>query len=137
MTLKKKGGSQGILQRVDRNLVRRVPALSSQVLYAHGGRGAYRDDRHGRNLKGARLVEENGVSERQLEGVKIHTPGEIAERVGGITIKTLNALIRSRGLETTTLGYAPPSPKGGPPRRLWGMTDAQLEALLALRKRGV
>ena len=59
----------------------------------------------------------------------------IAERLGRITIKTLSALIRSRGLETTTLGYAPPSPKGGPPRRLWGMTDAQLEILLALRKR--
>jgi hypothetical protein len=67
--------------------------------------------------------------------IKIHTPEEIAERVGRITIKTLNALIRSRGLETTTLGHAPPSRKGGPPRRLWGMTDAQLACLVALRKR--
>ncbi len=67
--------------------------------------------------------------------IKIHTPDEIAERAGRITIKTLSALIRSRGLETTTLGHAPPSRKGGPPRRLWGMTDAQLERLLAVRKR--
>ena len=64
----------------------------------------------------------------------IHTPEDIANRLGNITLKTLSALIRSRGMETTTLGYAPPSRKGGPPRRLWGMTDAQLEALLAVRK---
>ena len=64
--------------------------------------------------------------------VRIHTPDEIAERAGRITIKTLSAFIRSRGLETTTLGHAPPSRKGGPPRRLWGMTDAQLECLLAV-----
>jgi len=80
-------------------------------------------------------VDEAKPSETQTAGVKIHTPEEIAERVGRITIKTLSALIRSRGLETTTLGYSPPSSKGGPPRRLWGMTDAQLECLLALRKR--
>jgi hypothetical protein len=75
------------------------------------------------------------VSEPQTDGVKIHTPSEIAERLGRITVKTLTALIRSRGLETTTLGYAPASPKGGPRRRIWGMTDAQLESLLALRRR--
>jgi hypothetical protein len=74
------------------------------------------------------------VSEPQTDGSKIHTPAEIAETLGSITVKTLSALIRSRGLETTTLGYAPPSPKGGPPRRLWGMTDAQLDTLLTLRK---
>ena len=34
--------------------------------------------------------------------------------LGGISVKTLNDLIRDRGLETTTLGYAPPSRKGGP-----------------------
>jgi hypothetical protein len=64
----------------------------------------------------------------------IHTPEDIASRVGNITVKTLSALIRSRGLETTTLGYAPPSRKGGPRRRVWGMTDAQLQSLLAVRK---
>ena len=74
------------------------------------------------------------MSESSTEGSKIHHPAEIAEQVGGITIKTLSALIRSRGLETTTLGYSPPSRKGGPPRRVWGMTDAQLESLLALRR---
>jgi hypothetical protein len=83
----------------------------------------------------AKRVGETSVSELQAAGVKIHTPAEIAEKAGRITVKTLSALIRSRGLETTTLGYAPPSPKGGPPRRLWGMTDAQLESLLALRRR--
>jgi hypothetical protein len=76
-----------------------------------------------------------GASEANDGERKIHTPEEIAERAGRITIKTLSALIRSRGLETTTLGHAPPSRKGGPPRRLWGMTDAQLERLLAKRKR--
>jgi hypothetical protein len=74
------------------------------------------------------------VSQAGDEQVKVHTPEEIIERLGGISIKTLLALIRNRGLETTTLGYAEPSPKGGPRRRLWGMTDAQLEALLALRR---
>jgi hypothetical protein len=68
------------------------------------------------------------------EGPTIHTPSEIAERAGHITVKTLSALIRARGLETTTLGYAEPSRRGGPRRRVWGMTNAQLEALLAVRK---
>jgi hypothetical protein len=75
------------------------------------------------------------VKDAQGAEIKIHTPNEIAAKAGSITIKTLSALIRSRGLETTTLGHAPPSRKGGPPRRLWGMTDAQLDCLLALRKR--
>jgi hypothetical protein len=75
------------------------------------------------------------VSDPSNAEITIHTPEEIAERVGKITIKTLSAFIRSRGLETTTVGNAPPSRKGGPPRRLWGMTDAQLECLVALRKR--
>ncbi|MGP0067268.1 MAG: hypothetical protein ACLQGP_27195 [Isosphaeraceae bacterium] len=66
---------------------------------------------------------------------RVHDPEAIAARLGGINIKTLTALIRNHNLETTTLGYAEPSKKGGPPRRLWGMTDAQLEALLALRNR--
>jgi hypothetical protein len=74
------------------------------------------------------------MSESNHDGSKIHKPAEIAERAGSITIKTLSALIRNRGLETTTLGYAPPSRKGGPPRRIWGMTDAQLESLLAVRR---
>jgi hypothetical protein len=67
--------------------------------------------------------------------LKVHTPEEIAERLGGISIKSLSALIRDRGLETTTLGYAEPSRNGGPRRRLWGMTGAQLKALLAQRRR--
>ena len=75
------------------------------------------------------------MSEPSNGEIRIHSPEEIAERLGRITIKTLSALIRARGLETTTLGHTPPSRRGGPPRRLWGMTDAQLECLLALRKR--
>jgi hypothetical protein len=86
-------------------------------------------------LNGDIILGDLGVSEANVGESKIHSPEEIAERVGRITIKTLSALIRSRGLETTTLGHAPPSRKGGPPRRLWGMTDAQLERLLAARKR--
>ena len=65
----------------------------------------------------------------------VHDPEAIAAKLGGINIKTLSALIRNHGLETTTLGYSEPSRKGGPPRRLWGMTDPQLEALLAVRAR--
>jgi hypothetical protein len=73
------------------------------------------------------------ASEHRSTDSTIHTPDEIAARLGNISIKTLSALIRSRALETTTLGYSPPSRKGGRPRRLWGMTDRQLEFLLALR----
>jgi hypothetical protein len=65
---------------------------------------------------------------------KLHTPEEIAAMLGGISVKTLNDLVRDRGYETTTLGYAAPSRKGGPKRRIWGMTDEQLEALLAARR---
>jgi hypothetical protein len=75
------------------------------------------------------------MGEAVSEGPKIYTPEQIAARAGGISVKSLGALIRDRGLETTTLGYAQPSRKGGPRRRLWGMTDSQLEALLAARKR--
>lgn len=66
---------------------------------------------------------------------RIFTPEEIAERLGGMALKSLGELIRTHSLETTTLGYAPPSRKGGPRRRLWGMTEDQLDALLAVRKR--
>jgi hypothetical protein len=69
------------------------------------------------------------------QGLKVHSPQEIADRLGGISVKSLAELIRNGGLETTTLGYAEPSRRGGPRRRLWGMTDAQLERLLSSRKR--
>jgi hypothetical protein len=65
---------------------------------------------------------------------KVHSPQEIANRVGGISVKTLAELIRHAGLETTTLGYAEPSRRGGRARRLWGMTDDQLERLLSFRE---
>jgi hypothetical protein len=68
-------------------------------------------------------------------GLTVHDPEAIAARLGGINIKTLMALIRTHGLETTTLGYTEPARKGGRPRRLWGMTEPQLEALLAVRDR--
>jgi hypothetical protein len=75
------------------------------------------------------------MSEAGGQEARLHTPDEIASMLGGISIKTLNDLIRDRELQTTTLGYAPPSRKGGPRRRLWGMTDAQLESLMAVRRR--
>ena len=75
------------------------------------------------------------MSEAGSPGQRLYSPEEIAAMVGGISVKTLNDLIRDRGLETTTLGYAPPSRKGGPRRRLWAMTEAQFEALLAVRSR--
>jgi hypothetical protein len=67
---------------------------------------------------------------------RVFSPKEIAEQVGGIAVKSLNELIRKHGMETTTIGYAEPSRKGGPRRRLWGMTEVQLDALIALRRRG-
>jgi hypothetical protein len=81
------------------------------------------------------MQESKGMSEVGGQGTALHTPEEIATLLGGISVKTLNDLIRDRGLETTTLGYSPPSRKGGPRRRLWGMTDVQLEALMAARRR--
>jgi hypothetical protein len=78
-------------------------------------------------------VEGVRVNPASDEELIVHSPGEIAGRLGGISQKTLSALIRGRGLETTTLGYTEPSRKGGRPRRLWGMTDRQLAALLDLR----
>lgn len=75
------------------------------------------------------------MSEACGQEPQYHTPEEIAVMLGGISVKTLNDLIRDRGLDTTTLGYAPPSRKGGPRRRIWAMTDAQLEALMAVRGR--
>jgi hypothetical protein len=74
------------------------------------------------------------MSQAGGQEARLHTPEEIAAKLGGISLKTLNDLVRDRGLETTTLGHAPPSRKGGPRRRLWGMTDSQLQALLALRR---
>ena len=64
---------------------------------------------------------------------KVYSPEEIAERVGGISVKSLAEVIRKAGLDTTTLGYAEPSKRGGPSRRIWGMTDDQLERLLHFR----
>ena len=78
---------------------------------------------------------EHGSRDAVGEPAKVYSPEEIAERLGGIAVKSLTELIRKHGMETTTLGYAEASHKGGPRRRLWGMTDIQLQALLALRKR--
>jgi hypothetical protein len=66
---------------------------------------------------------------------QLHTPEEIAEQLGGISVKSLSELIRKTGLETTTLGHTKPSRKGGRRRRLWGMTPAQLMALKEFRRR--
>jgi hypothetical protein len=85
---------------------------------------------------GVAVLNDHGHSEAVGGPARIHTPEEIAERLGGISIKSLGELIRNSGLQTTTLGFADPSRKGGPRRRLWGMTDEQLEVLLALRERG-
>ncbi len=78
-------------------------------------------------------MDEVRADDHQSAAGRIHHPDEIVSRLGNISIKTLSALIRNHKLETTTLGYAPPSRKGGRARRLWGMTDRQLESLLALR----
>ncbi len=83
-------------------------------------------------------MKDDGRGEVEAEAgsdpVKIHTPEEIAQRLGGIAVKSLSEIIRKLGVQTTTLGYAEPSRKGGPRRRLWGMTDRQLEELLTRRR---
>jgi hypothetical protein len=75
------------------------------------------------------------MSEAGGQEPRFHTPEEIAAMLGGISVKTLNDLIRDGRHETTTLRYEPPSRKGGPRRRIWAMTDEQLDALLAARRR--
>jgi hypothetical protein len=87
----------------------------------------------GRILLGDKVLEDASANATCHEGPNVHEPEAIAARLGGINIKTLTALIRAHGLETTTLGYTSPARKGGRPRRVWGMTDHQLAALLALR----
>ncbi|MGC8643169.1 MAG: hypothetical protein ACP5XB_25190 [Isosphaeraceae bacterium] len=62
--------------------------------------------------------------------IKLHSPEEIARRLGGMAVKSLAELIRKTGVETTTIGYEDAPRKGGKKRRLWGMTDAQLQELL-------
>ncbi len=75
------------------------------------------------------------MTEAGGQQARLYSPEEIAAKVGGIAVKTLSDLIRDQNLETTTIGYAPPSRKGGPKRRIWGMTDEQLDALLAVRRK--
>jgi hypothetical protein len=67
-------------------------------------------------------------------GESLHTPEEIAARLGGMAVKSLSELIRKEQLETTTLHFTEPSSRGGRKRRVWGMTGAQLDALLATRR---
>jgi hypothetical protein len=74
------------------------------------------------------------VIESNSEPADLLLPEEIAGRLG-ISVKSLAALIRERGLEVTPMGYAPASIRGGRRRRLWGMTELQFEALIAARKR--
>jgi hypothetical protein len=61
---------------------------------------------------------------------ELHTPEDIAQRLGGMAVKSLAELIRKTGVETTTTGFEDAPRKGGKKRRLWGMTDAQLQELL-------
>jgi hypothetical protein len=77
-------------------------------------------------------AEDEGPENHTATG--LHTPEEIAARLGGIAVKSLSELIRKGNLETTTLHYVEPSRKGGRRRRVWGMTETQLEALLDLRR---
>lgn len=85
---------------------------------------------------GVAVLNDHAPRDAVGEPARVYSPEEIAERLGGITVKSLGELIRNGGLETTTLGYAEPSRRGGPRRRVWGMTDIQLGALLALRRHG-
>jgi hypothetical protein len=79
-------------------------------------------------------LKDQGTINPTQGSARIHTPEEIAEQLGGMSVKSLGELIRTRGLETTTLGFVGPSPRGGRKRRIWGMTDAQLGALLEARR---
>jgi hypothetical protein len=85
--------------------------------------------------KGVCKLKDDHQDEVGPELEQLHSPEEIAEQLGGISVKSLSELIRKTGLETTTLGQTKPSRKGGRRRRIWGMTSAQLEALLDFRRR--
>jgi hypothetical protein len=85
--------------------------------------------------RGVCTLKDDDQDEVGPELEQLHTPEEIAEQLGGISVKSLSELIRKAGLETTTLGHTNPSRKGGRRRRLWGMTPAQLDALLEFRRR--
>jgi hypothetical protein len=85
--------------------------------------------------KGVCTLKDDDQYEAGPEMDRLHPPEEIAERLGGISVKSLGELIRKSGLETTTLGHTEPSLKGGRRRRIWGMTPAQLTALLEFRRR--
>ena len=76
------------------------------------------------------------MSDASYGEVTIHTPEEIARRAGSITIKTLQCSHSQPGPRDDHAGPRPAvTPGGSTLRRLWGMTDAQLESLLAVRKR--
>jgi hypothetical protein len=93
------------------------------------------DTRGGNDSEEAASVSENQTSDPGSRPLRILSPEEIAAVVGGISVKSLTELLRKNQLETTTLGHAAPSRRGGPPRRLWGMTEEQLRALIAFRER--
>ena len=75
------------------------------------------------------------MEESRADGPIVHSPEEVARRLGGVSVKTLADLIRDGGFEVTELGFAERSPRGGNRRRLWGMTDEQVDRLLAARRR--
>src|SRR4051794_25835727 len=95
--------------------------------------GTLRRRQPGGDKLGSRALNEDRESRESKSEVTVYSPQEISERIGGISVKSLAEVIRKAGLETTTVGYAEPSKRGGPGRRIWGMTDDQLERFLHFR----
>jgi hypothetical protein len=65
--------------------------------------------------------------------ITVHPPQEAARRLGGISVSTLVKLLRDGGYSFVSL--SPGAKPWGRGRKLWGMTDEQINALIAGQNR--
>lgn len=63
------------------------------------------------------------------KAVTVHPPDEAARRLGGISVRTLVALLKAKGYPYTEL--KPGATPWGRGRQLWGLTDDQIAAVVA------
>lgn len=61
--------------------------------------------------------------------ITVHKPEEAAQRLGGISIAQLVAILKAKGYDYTEL--KPGSTPWGRGRQSWGMTDEQIAAFVA------
>jgi hypothetical protein len=67
--------------------------------------------------------------------VIVHSPEEAARRLGGIAVPTLIAIIKDGGYSFTNL--SPGSKPWGRGKRRWGLTDSQIDAVIAGQSRQI